>query len=422
MNILWFSNPSYGAYGYSRVTKNVVEGLRKAGHETIILGNITQGNIIPDERGNKNLPTYFDGWGSDTLEHYLKSYDIDLMVLVLDTWMDPIQYLPKLTKKLNIPLITHATIRANPLSPFIARFLIESDHVVAPSKYGYKTTVELKELMNKTSYIPHGVDLGTFKRIPDMREKMKKRLGYDDKFVYLSVGRNNFYMKKYDIMYRAYKTMVDNEPDTKRNTVLHLHCMPNEPNSIKLDVLRNRIGMNDQIKFSYARPKNNWEGIELCAENDPHAMPHNPNFGMDELEMAKMYNMSDTHVMTTEGESFALPVLESQACGIPQVFPNHTTGPELIGEPKAGLLASIQAEVTAPLINDVFYADPTMVAKCMHHMYSNPGDREVFSRNALENAKQYSWHKIIPMWLELIEGIGKKKNTVVDYMKGDMGV
>ena len=400
----------------------MVEGLRKAGHETIIAGNVTSGNIIKDDRGNKNLPMWFDGWGTDAIEHYLKAYNIDLMVLVLDSWMDGIQYLPDLTKRMDIPLITHATIRADPLSPLMARFLVRSDHVVAPAKYGYTVATEVAELSKKTHYIPHGVDLSVFKQISGMREKMKKRLGYDDKFVYLGVGRNNFYMKQYPIMYRAYRTMLENEPDIKKNTLLHLHCMPNEPQSINLNILTDRVGLREYVRFSKARPYTDWSGIEMCAENDPRAMPHNPNFGMSEEEMAKMYNMSDCGISTSEGESFGLPVLESEACGIPQIFPNNSTGPELVGKPNAGLLAGIQCQYTAPLINDVYYADPMLVAKCMHHMYTNSKDRDMFSKNAIENAKLYSWQKIIPLWVSLIENVGRKQKGNVNYDKGDLGV
>lgn len=422
MRILWFSNPSYGCYGYSIVTKNVVEGLRKAGHDVIIAGNVTSGNIIKDDRGNKNIPMLFDGWGNDVIEHYLKAYDIDLMVYVLDTWMDPVQFIPKLTKSLKVPLIAHATIRAAPLSPFMARFFVESDHIVVPSKFGYGVAMELPDLRGKTSYIPHGVDLDVFKPLPEIKEKMKKRLGYDDKFVFLSVGRNNFYMKQYPIMFHAYKILLDNVPEARKNTIMHIHCYPNEPNSINLNMLRGRGGLQDYVKFSHVRPKPNWEGIELCAENDPRAMINNPNFGLNEEEMAKMYNMADTHIMTTEGESFGLPIIESQACGIPQIFPNNTVGPELIGNVKAGLLASVKMEYTTPLICDVGYADSETVAKCMHHMYTKPDDRKEFSENAMANARNYSWKRVIPMWIDLIERVYDGSKSRVDYEKGDMGV
>lgn len=420
MRILFYTNPSYGPYGYSIVAKYVVEGLRKAGHDVMIIGNITAGRPIEDEKGNINFPAGLAPWGNDVMENYLKGYDIELMVSILDTWMPEIQYLPELTKKFNIPLITHATIRGYPLSPMMCNFLMKSDHIIVPSKFAYATAAELAEIKHKLSFIPHGVDLDVYKPIPGMREAMKKRLGYDDKFCFLGVGRNNFFMKRFDIMFKAYKILMDNEPETRKNTILHLHTLPSE--SLKLDILRDRGGMQQFIRFSKLRPKQKRDEIELCNENDPNAMMNNPNFGMREDEMAKMYNMTDCHISTTGGESFCLPVVESEACGIPQIFPDNTTGPELIGNVKAGLLAGIQAEMTTPLITDEKYADPLLVAKCMQHMYAKGDDRKTFSENAIMNAQKYSWKNIIPMWISLVERIGQGKKVNVDYTKGDLGV
>jgi len=57
--------------------------------------------------------------------------------------------------------------------------------------------------------------------------------------------------------------------------------------------------------------------------------------------LAEIYNGFDIMCLATKGEGFGLPLIEAQACGLPVVTTNTTTGPELC---KTGWLIDVDAD------------------------------------------------------------------------------
>lgn len=413
MNIMIFSNPSYAYYGYSIVTKNLAKGLKNAGHNVIVFGNVTMGATLKDENGVTNIPMCFNAWGSDIIEAYLRAYKIDILITILDVWQPEMQYLPTLCEKLKIPMITHATIRSEPLSPMLAAYFERTRHIVSPSMFGQKTAMAYPPIARKVNYIPHGVDTSIYYPDLNMKNEMKKKLGYEGKFVFLAVGRNKSMQKNYPTLFHAYKNLLVNYPETVDKTIMHVHAYPYELGAVDLDMF-NQMTMSDfpnNIKFTFVKPNDDWSSIEIVNQNEPGSMLNQPNFGLPETEMAKLYNMADCMVSTSEGESFCLPVLESMACGVPQVFPNHTTGPELIESPQTGLLSDIECRYTHPDITDVAYVSPFHTSKNMQHIFFNDEDREKFSKNAALFAKDYDWNNVVQMWINCINDVMLKARS-----------
>ncbi len=104
-----------------------------------------------------------------------------------------------------------------------------------------------------------------------------------------------------------------------------------------------------------------------------------------------------------------LPILESMACGIPQVTPDCTSMTELIGnlENKRGLLAKIgdsdliSAEITRQLV------DISDLSTKMKEMYTNKELRKKCSENCLEFVKPYTWNQLAVKWDKLIKELVK---------------
>ena len=132
------------------------------------------------------------------------------------------------------------------------------------------------------------------------------------------------------------------------------------------------------------------------------------NVGTPPEEMVKLYNVADCYVSASMGESFGLPALEAMSCGTPCIIPNHTTGPELVGEPKTGLLIELlkmkngqEFGWTGPTISDKWLIDPFDMADKMTKIYKDKKLREKFSKNAVEFAQGFDWEKyIIPKWVD----------------------
>ena len=419
MNILFLTNPTYGCYGYGIVAKYVCKGLREAGHNVWVIGTVTAGNMLKDQHGTPNIPPYFDGYAKYALRQYIKGFDIDVVVTLLDCWDPRTHEIPDIVHSFKIPLISHVTARSYPLSPHWNTFLYRVDHIVTPTQWGRVIVEEI--FPKKTSYIQHGVNSDVFK--PDMkaREEMRKKLGYEDKFVFLAVGRNKEMQKRYDFMFKAFKTFLMHTPKAKNKVVLHVHTSPHE--AYNLEELRDmgfhKIG-KDYIQFTTVKWNEKKEKLEICNKDNPNAMTLNPNWGLDEEEMVKLYNMADCFVHSGEGESFCLPLIESQACGLPSVVPNHSSFQELVGIPECGIVCKTVTEETTPTLTDVKLIDILDLAKGMHKIYSDKKIREICSKNAIKNSEKYSWNRAIEKWLFILKKVAEPKP--LNYQTGDLGI
>jgi len=286
--------------------------------------------------------------------------------------------------------------------------LKEADFLIAPSKFVEKLLLHhfSKE---RVIYIPHGVDTDIFKKFSDEeRKECKGMLKYENKFVWLAVATNRGFEKNWHGLFYAYKIFLTNNPEARKNTLLHCHTNIYYPDGYDLDLLAKLYGIEENVRFI--------SGFSL-------------NAGTPQGEMAKLYNAADCYLSATMGESFGLPVLESEACGLPCIIPNHTTGPELVGEPKTGFLAELMKMKngqefgwTGPTISDKWLVDPVDMAEKMGEIYKNENLRKTLGENALNFAQKFDWKKfIIPRWIETF-GYIENFREPIDYQKGKLGI
>ena len=417
MNILIHSNSVTGRYGYSVVFGDVAKALAKAGHNIYYFGMQTMHPPMKDNDGIVWLGLRYDSFGSDMMENYVRMYKIDAVLTGWDVWLPQAQYIPQVCKKYNIPWICHTTINSTPLSPHLATPFSHAQYLVAPSKYN---EFELNRAgFNNVSCIPHGVDLDVYK--PNKIEKPAYVMGERPETIFLSVMRNKGFQKNYPGLFYGYKTFLDNVPGAREKTKMYILTDPFEPDAIQLDVLRNKMGLDNHVRFIWSKPDKDEKTIIPTFEGDPEGVAHNANMNFSSDKMAEIYNGADIHIIASSGESFCLPCAESMACGIPQVFPNNTTGPELVGESKAGLLADIGMNNTTPLISDVQLVSPVSLAKCMHELYINKELRAESAKNAQKHAKNYEINNIMKLWVDLFKKV-EENELKVDYTKNKMGI
>jgi len=409
MNILILSNSPGRGYGYSVVADHVALGLKKAGHEVYFAG---MQNINPPSRDKDEitiLGVRYDAWMSDVLPDYFRIYRINCFISLLDIWLDQCNYMGQLTKQMNIPWIAHITANSYPLSPFLARNAAQANLLVAPSKFVFNT---LREVFPQNTFlINHGVDTSIFKPLSEEeKKKMKEKLRVEDKsFILGTVMRNKSpYQKDYPTLFHAWKMLLEKYPELKKDGILLCLTDYLEPSGLRLDILRQRVGLQDNVKFIYAKPRED-STLEMTFEGDPRGMLHTANLNFSHEEMARFYNILTAHVICSFGESANLPVLESMACGIPQINSEHTTGIELVKEPETGLCAKVKAEISTPLISDQYLTDVESLTECMEKIYLSDTLRKRFSENALKFSVNFDWNRIISKWVDITE--------VVEYLR-----
>ena len=418
MKILFASNASYGGYGYSIVAKNVMKGLRNLGHEVSNLSMQTIGDSIKDEEGNMNFPHRYDAFLSDSITDMIQSYSADILVSLLDAWIPNYNSLVNGCIALKIPWLFHVTVHSNNLFPLLNDRCSQATSLVAPSRYGY--TVLLNHGYRNANYIPHGFNPSLY--YPMDKKDIKEEKGYKDKFLFLSVQRNRWDQKNLHGMLIAYRDFLLSTREAAEKTKLLLLTDVHEPdNGMNIVNLRNIMGLNNNVEFLKVKLKD--DTMEFTGENDGEAINYNNNFRLREKEMCRLYNMADCLVTSSFGESFNLPCLESQACGVPQIFVNHTTSTELVKDRKSGLLVDIMPE---PQYNqnlrEFYIMSRFSMASCMKKMFFDSEFREQCSRNAKLNLDQYKWENIIPLWNKLIQGVYENYYFTPNFSAGILGV
>jgi len=149
--------------------------------------------------------------------------------------------------------------------------------------------------------------------------------------------------------------------------------------------------------------------------------------GFDWSEMNEVYNLFDTFLLSTSGEGFGIPIIESMACEVPVLATDYTTTPELVKHNKSGLginlVASAEEEIDLLAINSIEYdnmvMDSTMTgsweverglcsvkdaAKKLVYLYKNPELRKEMGGNGRKAVlEKYDFEKIIgPKWEKLL--------------------
>ena len=405
MKYLWQSTSRNISTGYGILTNNVVERLIEKGIDIQLLGM----QNIGYQKESWDFPILDDIYGQDSLQFYTKLYEIDYVITVLDHFVPVYHYIPNLLKQLKVGHICHCTINSTPLSPMLLNQIKDADFWVAPSKFVEKVLIDTGFDSEKVRYIPHGCNTKIFKPLPKEEiEKHKQMINYKDKFVFLSVATNTGFEKNWQGLFYAYKIFLAQNSDAKENTILHCHTSPHHPGGYDLELLAKMYGIADNLRFI--------AGIGLNAGSPPE-------------EMVKLYNIADCYISSTMGESFHLPVIEAMACGTPCVIPNHTTGPELVGEPKTGLLIDLlkmkNTDIfgwTGPTISDKWLIDPVDLAEKMSEMYKDKKLREKFSKNAVKFAKGFDWEKkITPQWIDFFDYIETFVESI-DYKAKKLGI
>ena len=158
------------------------------------------------------------------------------------------------------------------------------------------------------------------------------------------------------------------------------NCDQNDPQGQNLNDLIDKLKINrDKIRFT------------------------NMNFisGVTAHDVNLIYNMMDCHALSTTGEGFGLPIIESQSAGIPNICTNYTAPVELIEG--HGQLVKIKDFIEGQMNTNRAMIDTEDMANCFEKYYNN---RELMRKHGVEARKftleHYNWEKVMRMWIELL--------------------
>lgn len=384
--ILFMSDGMWTQSGFGVVMKNIIERLK----DKYEIAELSWQYISSKQKINGILryPVSTHPFGKDTLYYALDDFKPDYVVTLGDYWMcgylseKPFQ---DILKKNNTKWIWYIPIDSDiiPASYAQSGLLKTPDVLVTMSKHGYETA---KKYGIESTYIPHGTDTSLYKKMN--KEECKKRLDYEDKFVIGCVARNQD-RKQLPRLIEAFSIFQKGKPEV----ILHFHCNVNDSMNLAKDHSSGKLyslllqaiytyGGETKIMFS--------DNIE-CTLN-----------GINVYDLCSLYGAMDIHALSTSGEGFGLPILDSMACGIPNVITDYTTANEFIGDNERGLKVPVKARYFGGFGTERALVDVEKFAEALEKLYKNHTLMKEMSEKGIEFTKNYDWDIIIKKWEQLL--------------------
>lgn len=312
----------------------------------------------------------------------------DLVFTFWDIW--------KLEEKRRFPKdkwVAYVPIDSEWISTALKNVVTETAVQIAMSKHGLR---ELRSIDGLTPlYAPHGVDMAVMRPDDEGRKRFRDYFKFDDEtFVIGSVGLNYGDDRKgFFPLIMAFQKFLERHP--KSALYLHTDAGVKGTDVIPYATVAKSAGVGDHVYF-------------------PHQMSYyQSRIGEDWLR--ETYNGFDVFCLPTKGEGFGLPTVDAQACGVPVIVTNNTTGPELV---KTGWLIDVTDDDKRWMLNDAWRLEPraSAVLARLEDAYSAWQDKREWAalrETARERILDYDWDKVWhkywrPIWQLLEKAFGRQ--------------
>lgn len=372
MRVGWISPSPLLTTGVGKVAQHLIAGLVQKGDEVFVSNPHYAGRPIVID-GATHFPLSED---FSLIESFLDDVKPDVMVAYGSNWAAPYNRIAPICVRKGIKLLWYSTVEFSSISIHYLQSLIGATRVVTPSQYA-------KRLLAKhhidAGVVPHGCDFSIYHPI----EPKPKFETAGDKFIFGMVARNQL-RKEYPVLMRAFSRLPQKVKD---RSMLYLHTMSSEETQgtrgWNMPEMILRMGLQGKVMMPTQKGQSKW-------------------WGEPEEEMAKFYNAMGCHCLLSSGEGFGLPILESEACGIPQIGSNNTAIPEVMGD--GGLLVD-QWE------DEIWTAENLTISTTkigstrdqMLRMFEDNKLREELSRKALAHSREFTWEKAVNSMADAIE-------------------
>jgi len=373
MKILWNSSTPIGNAAYGIITKEIVRRLVKAGHFVRIATKHTYSGWHKWEGVE-----IFEGLNLKHLCAMIKDENFDYIFTFWDIWL--------LAEKRHFPhekWIAYLPIDTEWIASHYTNLILGKDSnikenkgpsiQIAMSKHGIR---ELKSIGLNPLYIPLGINTEVFKPSTEGRKAFRKSVGWEDEnlFIIGSVGLNYSDDRKGFIpLMRAFKEFHKQHPEAR--LYLHTHAPGIRDSSIDYAQISENLGLIDYVAY----PNQQWYDFNR----------------LDENWLSNTYNGFDVFCLATRGEGFGMPIVEAQACGIPTITTDTTTGSELC---KSGWLIDVDDDDLRWLPTGTWREEPRVsnILKCLAVAYSfwKNGDWKSLKKDARESVLEYDWNVV----------------------------
>ena len=302
IRIMWHSNAPWVNTGYGVQTRLFVPRIKELGYETAVLGYFGLAGGMLNLNGIAVYPMLYQPYANDVLSAHSNHFGANVLMTLTDTWIiDPNAISPGLKWVPWYP-IDHIN-----MPELVKRNLSTAYRRIAMSRFGQKIAMEAGL---SSYYVPHGVDTNIYK--PMDKKECRKALGWpEDAYIMGMVAMNKGNPSRKSFV--EILTAFANFRKVHTDAIFYLHsalCENGENNGINLVELCRQLGLQP--------------GKDILFPNQYFL-----HLGIPDIEMAKLYNALDVHVLVSKGEGFGIPILEAQACGTPVIVGDWTAMSEL---------------------------------------------------------------------------------------------
>jgi len=339
--------------GYGRVTAVLASALSAAGHDVAVLALGYEGEAFA---GSYRLLRWSATEAIGEIAAAIRSDRPDILVTIGDPWM--YEQLPALPERRQVRWLAYFPVDGYPLPAVWRRWVASVDVPVVFCEFSRR--VGAKASGSSPCVIHHGVDLATFS--PRYKAVAKARVGVDGKFVVGTVAANQ-QRKNLPALFRAFSEFARGKDDV----LLYLHSRI-AGGYWEIDELADRFGIEPKTRAT----------LNL----DPHR-------GVSDEVLATIYNAMEIFVLPTMAEGFGLPIIESQACGVPALVTDFSACSELVPDDFCRLRVK-ETLIMARNLEQAIVDEADIVAK-LERMYADREELGRLGKTSLAFARQFQW-------------------------------
>ena len=298
------SNGPHVPSGYGVQCNLLVRQLQSLGHEVAVSCFYGLSGAAMKWGGVNLYPSGMADFGLDVLPGHAMTFGADLVITLMDFYkLETIAAaLARFPFKIAAwcPIDTNDRIGRGDL----ATLKNSKAYPVAVSKHGRNLMLEAGL---DAHYIPHSIDLSVFHPAQD-RDSVRENTGTTGKFVIgINAANQDAIRKSFPEQLTAFKMFTGKHPDV----ILLLHTLMGHSRGHDLFTMVEDFGLENHVRMS-----------------DQYAYIAG-TMGAD--AMAEWYQSLDVLSNASHGEGFGIPLLESQACGVPVVTTQASAMTELCG-------------------------------------------------------------------------------------------
>jgi len=320
--ILYWGDAPTSCTGFGVVARHVLGALHGAGYEIDCLAL----NAVSDFHDRQEMPYAIapanliaqDPYGYRMLLRALGRRRYDLLFVQNDLHIThpAAAYLRKLRDRGSPPppILYYYPVDCR-VQRHLTGMLELADRIATCTNFGRLETEKTLGTTRSPLVIPHGVDTGAFRPLPDraaVRARVRARLGLPEEcFLVCSVAVNSV---RKDLA-RAIAAFARFRTGRSGPSAFYIHTNP----------LDGGLDLNEAVAAS-----------GLTAGKDilfPAA--YHPLQGVPDETLNELYNAADLYFTTTLGEGWGLPITEAMASGLPVVAPRNSSLAEIAGDGRA---------------------------------------------------------------------------------------